>query len=1220
MSKDLKTVRSSLESKLSQPANKLDAALYLMLLNNVESVDKGFNLMKEVFPLMDNKSAILYPMWLDQSVTGGYFTRSESRFEFYKKMLYGNEVNASIKASTNYAAGFFVMLKNDMKGSATFWKNMGALREWSFVGPFSNLSGSGYDKDYAPIKSPEHSTVFKSWLNSDIKWFTPVQRDIQPWILLDNYIRYTSGIIYAQTFVKLEADREVTIAAGSSGNIKVWANDQLVLSEEEDRRTEVDMYERKIKLKKGTNRILVQLGYTGKTTNANFIIRFIDKDGTVFKNYKEVPYTADYVKGTAADVGEEIEHYVKQYFEDKIALDSNNTLAQIMLSKFYYRNSMWNEAIEVLKPLSSKHPDNILVKYELLLNYSKIGNSTETLKELDKVRKLGPDLAFLAVYDYTLNMQSDNYEEAEKNVEIIRKAQGSTDVDYYVYKIDLLSEKNDIQELLDVAEEAFVQHPTYVDFVKYKYRIEKAKNRKAKYGVKMLEKYLANRYSSTLTNLLLEEYKSAGDRAKEEKLRLKLYKEWPANSTYSANLASYYFLARNYQKSLDLILTALKTMPYNSSTWLNASYVYEALEQDDKAMEALHKAIEYNPNLFDARDRLRELEGKPSLHSHFRKKDAYDIIALESAEYEEEFNFEYLFQERNYVLFKEGASTQFNSMAIRVHNETGVERWKDINIGYDSGSEVLRIEKAEVVKANGTKIKADESGNQVVFSSLEAGDCIYIEYRIDNYVGEVLTNEFSTQFLFNGFEPQLLTKLRLYAPKGYDFSFAYNNVDSNLVKSEVENFDVYEWNMDTVPVAKEEYYMPTLNDIGMNLIISTVDDWATISHMYRDLAMPKAKEDYILDKVYDGIFKDTIFKNEYAKAEAIYDYICDNITYSSIAFRQSNLVPQKPMQTISSQLGDCKDLATLYHTLAKKAGLKSNLVLVLTRDNGESHVQLPSFNFNHCIIRFEADDATYFQELTDNHLPFGSLPYTVKNAQALIIPGEGDEVTGTDLVHIPEGTKLKSHIYKHSEIKVVGTNLDVEIELKISGAASSDYRSYFMDLTKEKEKEDVGYVFSQYFDNQVELHNHDFQQLDGHAKELNLNANFTVEGEIKKIGKMQMLKIPLFGEILSSEDFHDKERTNKLNYWKYDVYDSYDTETVIAFPAGKKLMELPEGYKLRSKWVDYDLRIERLAGNKIKVTRKVSYKNKSIEPSDYPAFRKAVLDIVSAQDIYIAYQ
>ena len=94
--KDLKTVRSSLKSKLSQPANKLDAALYLMLLNNVESAGKGFNLMKEVYPLMDNKSAILYPMWLDQAVTGGYFTRSESRFLFYKKIAKKYECSMNI--------------------------------------------------------------------------------------------------------------------------------------------------------------------------------------------------------------------------------------------------------------------------------------------------------------------------------------------------------------------------------------------------------------------------------------------------------------------------------------------------------------------------------------------------------------------------------------------------------------------------------------------------------------------------------------------------------------------------------------------------------------------------------------------------------------------------------------------------------------------------------------------------------------------------------------------------------------------------------------------------------------------------------------------------------------------------------------------------------------------------------------------------------------------
>src|SRR5690606_18407774 len=119
------------------------------------------------------------------------------------------------------------------------------------------------------------------------------------------------------------------------------------------------------------------------------------------------------------------------------------------------------------------------------------------------------------------------------------------------------------------------------------------------------------------------------------------------------------------------------------------------------------------------------------------------------------------------------------------------------------------------------------------------------------------------------------------------------------------------------------------------------------------------------------------------------------------SFRQSNIVPQKPMVTISTKLGDCKDLSTLFYTLAKKADLKSELVLVNTRENGENTMQIPSTQFNHCIVKIDIDGEPMFQELTDSKLPFGTMPEYLYNSQALVIPTTNTKTDKNDLIHIP---------------------------------------------------------------------------------------------------------------------------------------------------------------------------------------------------------------------------
>src|SRR5678815_4963325 len=121
------------------------------------------------------------------------------------------------------------------------------------------------------------------------------------------------------------------------------------------------------------------------------------------------------------------------------------------------------------------------------------------------------------------------------------------------------------------------------------------------------------------------------------------------------------------------------------------------------------------------------------------------------------------------------------------------------------------------------------------------------------------------------------------------------------------------------------------------------------------------------------------------------DYIVANIRYSSVSFRQSGLVPQSVSTTISTRLGDCKDLSSVFVALANKAGIPAQLVLIDTRDNGSKDMMLPSMEFNHCIALAKIDGKDYYVELTNSYLPFGSLHYDLFNALSLVIPPHGEK-------------------------------------------------------------------------------------------------------------------------------------------------------------------------------------------------------------------------------------
>src|SRR5690606_17886243 len=158
----------------------------------------------------------------------------------------------------------------------------------------------------------------------------------------------------------------------------------------------------------------------------------------------------------------------------------------------------------------------------------------------------------------------------------------------------------------------------------------------------------------------------------------------------------------------------------------------------------------------------------------------------------------------------------------------------------------------------------------------------------------------------------------------------------------VTDYDIHTWEMQQVPAMKSEPLMPKITDIGSILHISTLKTWNEVADWYSDLAYQDVSNNFELNTTFEEIFAKEKPADEFQKAKMIYEYIIKNIRYSSVSFRQSGLVPQNVSKTLSTRLGDCKDLSTLFVSLAANAGIQSQLVLIDTRDNGIMDMVLPS--------------------------------------------------------------------------------------------------------------------------------------------------------------------------------------------------------------------------------------------------------------------------------------
>ena len=141
-------------------------------------------------------------------------------------------------------------------------------------------------------------------------------------------------------------------------------------------------------------------------------------------------------------------------------------------------------------------------------------------------------------------------------------------------------------------------------------------------------------------------------------------------------------------------------------------------------MLPIKKAIEYNPSDYDARKKLRELEGKRDLFTVFKENDAYAMYKNSpgSEKYPDD-NSIFLLKDQQQVVYPEnGASEERAEKLIKIFNQEGINEWKEVSIPYNSYAQRLIIEKAEIFKKDGSKVPAEMNENQMVFSSLERTD------------------------------------------------------------------------------------------------------------------------------------------------------------------------------------------------------------------------------------------------------------------------------------------------------------------------------------------------------------------------------------------------------------------------------------------------------------------------------------------------------------------
>lgn len=1105
-----------------------------------------------------------------------------------------------LQASAYSSLGDYYEKRNRLGESKKYYDMMKSVDRWKVIGPFENISASGFDNVFPPETSFVPTVSYAGKNDIPAQWFElPAIRNDR-WIDFTRHFGYTEAVYYANTFVYSREEKLVQIRVGTSGSLKVFLNDDPVMAVREENNNDLDTYIAETVLQKGWNRVLIKCGFS-EIDNCNFMLRLTDRQGIPLENVVISTDAQQYRPHPAPPVAV-IENFAEQYFKEQIRLHPQRIENYLLLSDTYLRNDKAAEAEEVVLQMMTLIPDASIGYVQMIEVYARGEKENEMGDLYEKIRKCDASIPRSIIYQYFQAAANEDFDEADKHVRSLERAlPGSKE--YYQLLIDFYSKKKQVDRLIVAANEAYEKYPDEWQFTQLRATIVLQTERNISKVIEVIDRYLDLDYSLEAVYAKASVYLKDNDVQNFEKTFQTLFTLMPPAPGYYLQLADVYVQLQQYGKAEEAARNALAIAPGNPNCIEKLANILRMMNRTDDAKAMYRMALKYQPTRYDSRESLRELESQPFIFTNFIAADTRRIA--ETAPPPDRFPDDaalILLDDTKRVVYPEGASEYSREVMIKVFNSRGVDYFKEYSIGYNGYTEKLIVEKAVVIKQDGMETKADVDDNTIVFKSLEENDILHVKWRVKNFYSGKLSRHFWDDVRFNGYLPYAQVRYSIIVPHGRKFSYRMQQSPLTPVIDTVADGVRFTWAAADVPSIDYEYDMPELADVGAVLHISSIPSWDYIVQWYLDLAKEKTRSSYEIREAVKNLLRGNDNAGEDEKIRIIYDFITEKIRYSNVSFRQSAYIPQSARNVLVHKLGDCKDVATLCIAMLKECGIPAYHVLVNTRDEGYNAEILPSLSYNHCIVGVETKRGIRYLDLTAENYPSGSLPRVDQYAAALLIkPGVQSPFTLDQAWFMPRNIvrTTKAAMNKDQSIDFLKT-------VKRTGSLAGAYRTTYRHKGKKEREKDLIETLTKDFAS-VTLHSFELENLDGLEPTITGTYSFSVPRFVTAAGNMNIVKSLWTDKLTSMEALSYDRRIYPLNF--YPGVDTVKETLTLSFDPALKPVDLQPSTTISSKYGTYSVTYTVKKGTIVGI-RQMVYRKEIIPAEEYGDFKKFYHDVL----------
>jgi uncharacterized protein DUF3857/transglutaminase superfamily protein len=551
------------------------------------------------------------------------------------------------------------------------------------------------------------------------------------------------------------------------------------------------------------------------------------------------------------------------------------------------------------------------------------------------------------------------------------------------------------------------------------------------------------------------------------------------------------------------------------------------------------------------------------------------------------------------------------------------------SLGFDSFTSIEDINAFTFLPSTNKTIYVDyietkrEFDNGIFYSDQESKDFTFPAVTKGavtnlNYKEVIKDPRFLGLFRFGTYVPTKSVQLSIEFPKSVEIGyidFNTENISIDFKKETSNKNNVYTWTVNNIKGFQGEenseeilYYLPHIilyiKNYELNgKKINVLNDLSDLYKWYSSLV--KQIEIRSLDKVYkiaDDITKSQSTKRK--KAEAIFNWVQDNITYVAFEDGLGGFIPRGAASVYDKRYGDCKDMANLLYEMLNHIGIESYRTWIGTRNRPYTYFEVPTpMVDNHMITAAIIEKDTIFLDATDSFVPFGMPSAFTQTKEALL--GLNPDAFKVITVPVQDTNKSISNIT--STFTLDNGTIKVSEKRTFTGYEKVDFISDYTYKKENKTEEEFLNTTLALGNNKTNYNNIKIENFDNKITPLVLSYDLSIDNYAKTVANKTYINLNIDRVLAKSKiDIEDRKYSKKIdNKFKKNY------TTTFTIPKGYKVNHIPKDLYFNNPEYGYNITYTQ-KDNTIIQDKTIYINTLSVKNKDFQAWNDFIKSLTKA--------